>query len=272
MIVCGGEGEKTYYIVVCPWENAEDNFGGSYTLYLVPKHEYVAETLIEAEALATESSLRTLVSKSDLIAEVMAEGSHIETIKGTVFTVTSLRIMHTVKGDYNSEKVDVKVLGGGVDGDTLYLTPPSGYHHFIEGRPYLVFLKLYESSPASSVSSGASYSMTGKAFENYVTLSGQSAGFDEYMLYMAEDDYLRLSSTDLTEYLKIDTGKTYKKGRYIGEVEYDADSMTPGASVSGIISNCLPVGTKLYFAEGDDLTVIAEVGGEQLVFYAQVEE
>lgn len=258
---------NTYYIVISPWEKVENNFGGSYTLYLTPKHEYQAETDIDAEPIG---SLKELVKSSDLIATVMAGESHIETING-VYTVTELRIMRRIAGDYGEDTVDVKVMGGGVSGDTLYLTP-NGYHNFIEGRPYLVFLKLYDGAPASSLTNGAEYTVTGKALDRYLTSDGKTAGFDTLSIICADDEYVRTGSGVLN--LRDPNGKKYsdigyKKGEYLGEVEYNPDTMTPDASMNVIMSNCLPIGTKLWEAdlpEGNFRVVIAEVDGERLIF------
>lgn len=259
---------NTYYIVISPWNKVEDNFGGSYTLYFTPKHEYLADTEIDAEPI---DSLKELVKSSDLIATVMAGESHVETIKGTVYTVTELRIMQRIVGDYSEETVEVKVMGGGVADNTLYLTP-SVYSNFVEGRPYLVFLKLYDDAPASSLTNGAGYTLTGKALDRYLTADGKTAGFDALSILCADTEYVRTKNGVLN--LRNPSGEKYsdigyKKGEYLGEVEYNPDTMTPDVSMNVIMSNCLPIGTKLWKAElpeGNLPVVIAEVDGERLIF------
>lgn len=265
------EAGSTYYIVVCPWDKEENNFGGNYTLYLVPPTEFSAESNID---INHPDGLKDAVEKSDVIAVGKAISSHIENLNAGLYTVTEFEISWFVKkGDYDKKTIEVKVMGGGVADDTLYCFP-YGVKPFVEGEEYLLFLKLYENSPASSLQGGAVFIPDGRFW--YKTLDGLSAGFDEFMIENVGVDYVRTGLADLYYAAGSDGQKYqaegYEKGEYLGEVAYNADSMTVGASTEGLVSNCLPIGTKLWRARDSYTVIIAEVNGKNQIFIAEFDE
>ena len=265
---------QTYYIVV---EAIDFPDGGkvncNYKLTLYPPHEFIATTNYD---IASYESIEEMALKSDLVATVRAVDSHIDVIQNNVYTVTEMEIIDVIRGDYKGDTVDVKIIGGGVNDDTLYISENTEY--FIDGRTYLVFLKLYENSPASMLTFGAEYYADGLKF---TSISGNPVDFSIETLWWAgkdcidtgiyrtdADDYFMIYGTGFYERYDGDAS-AFKKGKLLGEIKSNTESRIY-KNIESWAANKLPVGTKIYAEKknGEEYYVLAEVNGELIPYRA----
>lgn len=92
-----------------------------------------ADLIIAGEVTKTESLMLNISTEDD---------------DPLPYTVSSVHIHKILKGDYKSNNIDIKQLGGVIDNINYYA---EGIEYLEKGQKYVLFLKTFETSPASLV-------------------------------------------------------------------------------------------------------------------------